>query len=46
VRSDELGTVVRGAYSKTAIAVSASGEIAILHAETLRQMMLRRLTPR
>ena len=46
ITSQQLGTVVRGAYSKTAIGVSASGEISILHAETLRQMMLRRLTPR
>ncbi|MFO0593990.1 MAG: hypothetical protein U0228_01765 [Myxococcaceae bacterium] len=41
-----LGTVVKGPYSKTAIGVSAGGEISILHAQDLRSMLLRRLTPR
>jgi len=44
--TQQLGTVVRGPYSRTAIGVSANGELAILHAENLRRLLLRRLTPR
>jgi len=44
--TEQLGTVVRGPYSRTAIGVSPGGEISILHAETLYKLMLRRLEPR